>query len=60
MKIKVRSKSDRFMRAGMQFTKETQEIEADQKIYSVLRAEPMLIVEIVADEAGKTAKKGKE
>lgn len=50
MKLKVSSRPDSFRRAGFAFMKGPQEIEVDQKVAEVLKAEPMLIVEEIKEE----------
>jgi len=45
MKIRVRSIPDKFMRAGMAFTKKSAEYDVDEKTLQVLQAEKMLVVE---------------
>ncbi len=51
MKISVRSIPDSFRRAKMAFTKVPKEHDVDEKTYKILKAEPMLVVEIVPETA---------
>ncbi|OGC00139.1 hypothetical protein A2V82_16520 [candidate division KSB1 bacterium RBG_16_48_16] len=72
MKIKVSSKPATFRRGGIQFTKEPQEIEVNQKTFDILKGETKLVVEQieqakaeveeevkVEEEIKKETKKGK-
>lgn len=50
MKISVRSIPKTFHRAKMAFTEKPQVIEVDKKTYDVLRAEPLLVVEVLPEK----------
>jgi hypothetical protein len=50
MKIKARSIPDKFRRAGMTFTKKPEEYDVDEKTLAVLKAEPMLVVEVLHEK----------
>ena len=57
--IKVSSKTERFRRAGMDFTREPREVEVDAKTLKILKDEPMLVVEqseVRSQESGEKAK----
>jgi len=68
MKIKCKSIPERFRRAGMSFSNAPAEYDVNEKTFKVLRAEPMLVVEILPEEkkepekekAPGTGKKDKE
>jgi len=45
IKVSVRSVTERFRRAGMEFTREPREVEVDTKTLKILESEPMLVVE---------------
>ncbi len=59
MKIRVKSVSESFRRAGIDFTRQPQEIDVDVKTLQILKAEPMLVVEEISEETEKKEKKGK-
>lgn len=54
MKIKVSSKFDSFRRAGLVFVKTPQTLDVDQKIFDLLKAEPMLVVREIQEENNPT------
>lgn len=56
MKVRVHAKTDKFRRAGMEFTRESREIEVDKKTFAVLEAEPMLSVVELKEEKPKDTK----
>jgi len=65
MKARVAAKTERFRRAGMEFTREPKVVEVDQKTLDILLAEPMLAVEVLkekkaegTDDAKAGGKKG--
>lgn len=53
MKISARSIPKTFRRAGMKFTDTPKVIEVDNKTLTILKAEPLLVIEEVPDEKGK-------
>lgn len=50
MKAKVSAKTEKFRRAGLEFTREPREIDVDKKTLDILKAEPMLAVEVLKEE----------
>jgi hypothetical protein len=59
MKVRVKSVPERFRRAGIDFTRQPQEIDVDEKTLKILNAEPMLVFEEISEETEKKEKKGK-
>lgn len=59
MKVKVKSVTESFRRAGIEFTRDAREIDVDEKTLNVLKTEPMLVVEEISEETEKKEKKGK-
>jgi len=59
MKVRVSSFPARFRRAGIEFSREPKEIEVDEKTAEILKAEPMLRVDVVEEDDPK-GKKGKK
>jgi hypothetical protein len=66
MKISVKSVPPSFRRAGKDFTKNPVTIDVSKEEYEILKAEPMLVVEIVSEseklnpEEKKDTEVGKE
>lgn len=66
MKVRARSVPDKFRRAGLAFTKNPAEYDVDKKTLEILKAEPMLFVEVLPEEKSEEApgagkeEKGKE
>jgi len=50
MKIKCKSIPERFRRAGMVFSNSPAEYDVDERTLKVLRAEPMLVVEVLPEK----------
>lgn len=48
-RIKARSITNRFRRAGITFTKNAGEFDVDKKTLAILTAEPQLVVEVLPD-----------
>ncbi len=60
MKARVAAKTERFRRAGMDFTREPRDVEVDQKTLDVLLAEPMLAVRVLKEEKAGGKKDGED
>lgn len=54
MKVRVSAKTEKFRRAGFEFTREPIEIEVDKQTFARLKAEPMLAIETVTDNKAET------
>lgn len=56
MKVTVCAKTDKFRRAGMEFTREPREVEVDNKTLKILEAETMLVIVNRKEEKPKDPK----
>lgn len=56
MRLSVRSIPKKFNRAGLAFTEKASEVEVDEKTFEILKAERMLVVEVLPEVAGQDQK----